>query len=43
MNPNYVQRACHCTPLRMCSFCAKWLRPARPKVRHKRTKGGKAA
>jgi hypothetical protein len=23
----YVQAACHCHPLRMCSFCRKWLKP----------------
>jgi hypothetical protein len=21
----YVQAACHCRPLKMCSFCRKWL------------------
>lgn len=30
MNPAYVQAACHCRPLRMCSFCSKWLKPTKP-------------
>lgn len=32
MNPAYVMKACHCTPLKMCNFCRKWLKPARKTV-----------
>lgn len=30
MNPAYVQAACHCRSLKMCSFCRKWLKPNKP-------------
>jgi hypothetical protein len=30
MRPEHVMRACQCRPLKMCSFCRKWL--GKPKV-----------
>lgn len=30
MRIEYIRASCHCTPLRMCPFCKKWLKPTPP-------------
>jgi hypothetical protein len=26
----YIQKACHCTSLKMCTFCKRWLKTSKP-------------